>query len=266
MHPQIAAFARLAKENAVPTRKLEGQLTRLGRTMHDIAYDPMHDEIVVGSPFGQAILVFRGGAFGEEQPIRIIQGPRTQIVSATNGVDRVAIDPVNNEILVGSRLHKILVFAREANGDVEPIRILGGPNSEIGTNPAIRVDPVNNLLLISGQGGILVFDRTAIGNVQPRAVINGEPIGGSVQFEVYNGMIIAPRGDNIYAWSLRNTGDNVRPLWKIPAPLGPRASQLGIALDPAHKEVLVATGDGNQIRTFSVPEIFDWPSQSSERR
>ena len=262
MHPQIAAFARLAKENAVPTRKLEGQLTRLGRTMHDIAYDPIHDEIVVGSPFGQAILVFRGGAFGEEPPIRIIQGPRTQIVSATNGVDRVAIDPVNNEIIVGNRLHKILVFAREANGDVEPIRVLGGPNSELGTNPMIRVDPVNNLLIVAGQGGMLVFDRTATGNTKPRATIAG-PAGN--QFVVYNGMIIVPRADNIYAWNIHDTGADVRPLWKIPAPLGPRANQLGIVVDPLHKEILVATGEGNQIRTFSVPEIFDGVTESSER-
>jgi hypothetical protein len=259
MHPQIAAFARLAKENAVATRKLEGQLTRLGRTMHDIAYDPIHDEIVVGSPFAQAVLVFRGGAVGEERPIRIIQGPRTQIVSATNGVDRVAIDPVNNEILVGSRLHKILVFSREANGDAEPIRVLGGPDSELSTNPPMRVDPVNNLLLVSGQSGILVFDRTASGNAKPKAVLRGAgPAGGSAQFEVYNGMVISPRGDNIYAWSLEDTAENApKPLWRIPAPLGPRASQLGIVLDPPHKEVLVATGEGNQIRVFSVPELFD---------
>ena len=46
------------------------------------------------------------------------------------------------------------------------------------------------------------------------------------------------------------------PLWRIPAPLGPRASQLGIVLDPPHKEVLVATGEGNQIRVFSA-ELFD---------
>ena len=257
MHPQIAAFARLAKENAVATRKLAGQLTRLGRTMHDIAYDPIHDEIVVGSPFAQAVLVFRGGAFGEEPPIRIIQGPRTQIVSATNGVDRIAIDPVNNEILVTSRLHKILVFDREADGDVAPIRVLGGPDSQIGTNPPVRVDTVNNLLLISGNGGMLVFDRTASGNTKPKYVIGGAgPTGGSAQFEVYNGLVIAPRGDNLYAWNLRDSGPNVRPVWKIPAPLGPRANQLGIVLDPAHKEVLVATGEGNQIRTFSVPEFF----------
>ena len=259
MHPQIAAFARLAKENAEATRKLQGQLTRLGRTMHDIAYDAIHDEIVVGSPFAQAILVFHGGASGEEPPIRIIQGPRTQIVSATNGVDRVAIDPVHNEIFVGSRLHKILVFRRESNGDAEPIRVLGGPDSELGTNPPIRVDTVNNLLLVSGQSGILVFDRTASGNARPKAVLRGVgPTGGSAQFEVYNGMVISPgRDDHIYAWSLKDTAENPRPLWRIPAPLGPRASQLGIVLDPPHKEVLIATGEGNQIRVFSVPELFD---------
>jgi len=266
MHPQIAAFARLSKENAIARRKIQGQLSRLGRTMHDIAYDRLHDEIVVGSPFAQAVLVFRGGAFGEEPPIRTIQGPRTQIISAFNGVDRLAIDPVNNEILVGSRAHQILVFAREANGDVAPLRVLGGPDSEIGTNPPIRVDPVNNVILVSGQAGISVFDRTATGNAKPRAIIRGAgPAGGSAQFEIYNGLIIAPRGDYTYAWSLRDTEGTVRPVLKIPTPLGPRAAQLGIALDPAHKEVLVATGEGNTIRTFSVPELFDWESAKARR-
>ena len=48
-HPQIAAFARLAKEDTLPVRALEGQKTRISRTMHALAYDSMHDEIVVNS-------------------------------------------------------------------------------------------------------------------------------------------------------------------------------------------------------------------------
>ena len=79
-HPQIAAFARLAKENQPPVRTLEGQKTLLSRTMHGFSYDPIHDEIVVNSPLSQAILVFRGGANGEEAPLRIIQGPKTGIL------------------------------------------------------------------------------------------------------------------------------------------------------------------------------------------
>jgi DNA-binding beta-propeller fold protein YncE len=126
-------------------------------------------------------------------------------------------------------------------------------------NRRIRVDPVNNVILVAGQAGISVFDRTATGNVKPRAIIRGAgPTGGSAQFEIYNGLIIAPRGDYTYAWSLRDTEATVRPVLKIPTPLGPRAAQLGIAIDPAHKEVLVATGEGNTMRTFSAPELFDW--------
>lgn len=271
MHPQIAAFTRLAKENAVPTRKLEGQRTRLGRTMHDVAYDPIHDEIVVGSPFAQAVLTFRGGANGEESPVRIIQGSRTQIVSQWNGVDRLAIDPVHNEIYVGTLRNRILVFDREANGNVAPKRVLGGPDTQFGGNPVIRVDPERNFLLVTGGEGVLIFDRTASGNTPPRAVIGGAgPIGGAAQFELYNGLIIAPREreNAIYAWSINDTGQDVRPVLKIPAPLGERAGQLGIALDPVHKEVLVGTGAGNQIRTFSVPEVFDYTgtTQSSDGR
>ena len=51
-----------------------GQATKLSRTMHDIRYDAVHDEMLVTNPFAQAILVFRGGANGEEAPIRVIPG------------------------------------------------------------------------------------------------------------------------------------------------------------------------------------------------
>ena len=45
--------------------------------MHDIRYDAVHDEIIVPVPYAQAILTFRGGANGQEGPIRIIQGMKT---------------------------------------------------------------------------------------------------------------------------------------------------------------------------------------------
>jgi hypothetical protein len=255
----------LAEENSVPTRKLEGQLTRLGRTVHDLAFDALHDEIVVSSPFAQAILTFRGGANGQEPPLRIIQGPKTQIVSE-RGMDKVTIDPVNEEIIVATSLNQVLVFPREANGDVAPIRVLGGPDTKIDGygRPAMRVDPKNNLLLIANGSEILIFDRTASGNTPPKAVIEGP--SGIWQFEVYNDMIVYPRGHNIVAWGIHNTGSGVRPLLSIPAPLGERAAQTGIALDPLHKEVLIGTGQGNQIRTFHVPELFETAIPTSSAR
>ena len=73
-------FARLANGNEGPVRVIEGQGTKLSRTMHGIAYDSVHDEIIVPVHLAGAVLVFRAGATGEEAPIRIIQGPHTRIL------------------------------------------------------------------------------------------------------------------------------------------------------------------------------------------
>ena len=118
----------------------------LSRTMHDIRYNAVDDEIVVGNPFANAILTFRGGADGQEGPIRVIQGPNTRL----NGPDRFGVDVVNREILVGGD-GGTLVFPLDADGDVAPVRVI--PNGPRGT---IEVDPIHNLLVASGGGGIRV--------------------------------------------------------------------------------------------------------------
>ncbi len=81
----------------------------LGRTMHGIDYDDLHDEIVVPQQFGQAILVFKGSARGEEPPIRVIQGSKTMLTA----MDRLAVDPYNDEIYVPEG-DRVLVFDRTA--------------------------------------------------------------------------------------------------------------------------------------------------------
>ena len=230
--------------------------------------------MVVTNPFAQAILTFRGGAGGEEAPIRVIQGLRTRLNEA-RAMDKVAIDPVHNEIFVTTGSDNVLVFARDANGDVAPIRVLGGPDTQIGERPTVRVDPVRNLLFLTGQGGLLVFDRTASGNARPRVIMG--PRSGH-QFELYSpaGLIITHRSGALEGWSIdqglqlsNNGGGVLRPLWAIATPkMAPeRMAGTGIALDPAHKEVIASTGAGNTIFTFSVPEAFEQPpSQTAQAR
>ena len=89
-------FARLANGNVAPKRVIEGQATNLSRTMHGIAYDATHDEIVIPVALSGAILVFRADAKGETPPVRTIQGARTHLVRPHT----VAVDPVHDEILV----------------------------------------------------------------------------------------------------------------------------------------------------------------------
>jgi len=132
----------MADGGARPVRKLEGQTTLLGRTMHAIAYDEVHDEILVPIPLPQAILTFPGDANGEQRPRRVIQGSLTQLTDP----QRLAVDPVHDEIFVPIRT-KVLVFDRRANGNVAPIRVLEGPEGNVRSN-ALAVDPVNNLLVL----------------------------------------------------------------------------------------------------------------------
>jgi len=228
-HPQVAAFARLADGAAKPVRKLEGQKTFFSRSMHAIAYDEIHDEFYLPVPFPQAVLIFRGGANGEEAPIRIIQGPLTQLQRP----NRLAVDAVHNEIFMVGGGDEVWVFPREANGDVAPIRVLKGPDTQLGAD-AVAVDPVQNLLIVGSSTGrstsrgggdrFLIFNRTDQGNVKPKAVIGGPKSGFqrlSGPFAVYppKGWIIAgDRGGGasnemasnesyVGIWSVNDNGD-----------------------------------------------------------
>jgi len=281
--PQIAAFARLAKENTVPVRALEGQKSMISRTMHSLAYDSVHDEIVVNSPLAQAILTFRGGANGEEPPARFIQGPHTQIQGTDyDGNDKMTYDEMHGEIIIPVAGPKVLVFSRESNGDAAPIRVLAGPDTQIRGSrrghPLVGVDPVNNLLIVGstggegggrdsdgesarGRGALLIFDRTASGNTKPKAVIQGPntAFGGVGQIQTYppKGWIIAGAlGGGIGAWSIHDSGD-APPRWKIPVRQITGVAPSGVALDPVHKELIIASGARNVLLTFSWPEIFE---------
>jgi hypothetical protein len=275
----------MAKEDTPYLRSIEGQKSLLGRTMHDLAYDAVHDEIVVTSPLTQAILTFRGGATGEEAPIRVIQGPKTGI-QGVGATGKVGIDPDNNMIILATPAprNELLFFSRMANGDVAPVRKIAGPDTQLdngtqreggGNVPAIRIDSVHNLLLIptNGRGGgnggggrVLVFDRNASGNVKPKAIVVG-PVRLGNQFEVYgpNRLMITHSQGTLELWRIPESGESTEPPVRIPAPLGRNSADTGIALDPAHKEVIIATAAGNTIMTFAVPEVFDRPTTTSSR-
>jgi hypothetical protein len=290
--PQIAVFARSAKEDSVPLRAIEGQKSLLGRTMHDIAFDDIHDEIVVTSPLTQAILSFRGAASGEEPPLRVIQGDKTQI-KGVGAAGKVSIDPVNNEIYLATPDQTILVFNRTDNGNVAPKRVLGGPHTQLslgkqntdnavfsgngynvyggGNVPCIRIDAVHNLLLVPvdgrglpDSGAVLIYDRTASGDTPPKAMIKG-PVRMGNQFDIYPPALklISHTGNNFEIWKIPTSGTSTEPPQKIVAPLGRQSGDIGLVVDPLHKEVIVATAAGNTVETFYVPEAFDTSATTS---
>ncbi len=246
--------------------------------MHDIRYDAVHDEIYVTNPFAQAILVFRAAANGEEAPVRIIQGPHTQL----DNPDRLEVDPVHNEIFIPGG-DRILVFPRDGKGDVAPVRVIRGPDTKLDRAGSIAVDPDHNLIIVGlgtaavggvfgheNTGSMLIFNRTDTGNALPRAVIGG-PKSGIVsihQIRTYppKGWIIAaqpgeaytqaePEGVFIGVWSINDNGD-VPPRWKIAGPKSKMKKPRGVALDPKNKEIIVADMRLNAVLTYYFPEIF----------
>ena len=267
-HPQIAAFARLAKENTLPERVIHGQKSRLSRTMHDIRYDAIHDEFVVANPFAQAILTFRGGANGEEAPIRILQGPSTQL----RGGSRLDIDPVHNELFVPTG-GSILVFRREAQGNEEPIRVIRGPNTRLREVSSVAVDPVRNvvaagIIAVPRGGGMATFNRTDSGDVKPRTVIRGPKTGivRIIQIQILpKGWIVAaqpgireeqePEGVFVGVWHVNDNGD-VAPRWKLSGPKSTLLKPRGVAVNPKHKELIIADMRLNSVLTYYFPEIF----------
>ena len=254
-----------------PVRRIEGTKTFLARTMHSIEYDAIHDEIIVPVPEGGAILTFRGGASGEEPPIRMIQGPLTQLLKP----DRLGVDPVNNEILVPDG-DRVFVYPREANGNVAPIRILG-PDTKLSAS-ALAVDTIHDLLIVVGRTGkgynsqIQIFDRKASGNTKPKVVISGPNTGLLSEggpFTIYapTGKILVPiRGavpgtameapdSFIGIWNITDSGD-VPPHWKVGGPRGAFKMIRGVAVNAKYKEVIASDKRLNAVLTFSLPAIF----------
>ena len=281
----MAAFARLANGNAAPRRVITGQGSKLGRSVHGIAYDPVHDEIVVPNPLADAVLVYRGGAQGAEPPIRVIQGPRTKLVTP----HAVSLDVEHGEILVASLTGKtIYVFRWNANGDVAPLRLIKGPKTTLGHVVGLGVDPATDLLAVASTKEVLIFNRTDDGDVAPRAVLAGPRTGiedEPWQIQIYQGKIFLAASNhlhqNVYSgvklkgtytqippdpwlepglgfvglWKISDKGD-VPPRAVIKGPFSGLLHPTGLAINPKHGEIYVSDSIRNGVLSFLVPEFF----------
>jgi hypothetical protein len=214
------------------------------------------------------VLVFRGAANGDEAPVRIIQGSRTQFRDPVS----VAVDPVHNEIYVfnmsGPSDKGVLVFDRLAQGDVPPKRVLN-----IGAGHGV-VDPVHDLLIVSGGGGIQMYDRLAEGHAKPKATIAGPnshargaralkvyPPTGAIIANINAGGEDATEGAFTGVWNIDDNGD-VPPRWMIGR--GTLRQIRGLAVNAKEKAVLISDKFLNGVLTYSVPEVFDVGSRPRE--
>ena len=206
----FVVFNREARKLDAPVRSVRGPKTQMADP-HGIYFDETHNEVVVanhgnfrpvelitsytaydaresrqersgdrldenarGKFLPSSITVFDGDAKGDVAPLRVIQGPLSQIDWPMG----VAVDEVNDEIVVANNGDSsVLVFPRTAHGDAPPKRIIRGPLT--GVKGPMGVAVANNEIYVANFGDhtALVFPRLAAGNVRPRRVIRNAPAG-----------------------------------------------------------------------------------------
>jgi len=207
----VVVFNKNAKDEDSPIRILQGRKTLMADP-HGITLDPKRGEIFVSNwgtnndrpplseggggdarheredfPVGRArafsgsgkiqppsITVYPKNAQGDTAPLRVIQGPKTQMDWPTS----LAVHPERGEIYVANDTgDSVIVFKADASGDVAPIRVLKGPRTMIKNPTGVTLDLVNNELWVAnfGSHSATVFAVDAGGNVSPKRVIRSGP-------------------------------------------------------------------------------------------
>jgi hypothetical protein len=218
--------------------------------------------------YAQAIQIYKADADGEVPPIRIIQGPKTQMVNP----DKLMMDSVNNEIYVPQG-NRVLVFDGDGQGDIAPKRILG-PVQGLGASN-VDIDAVHNLVVTGGGGGrngarFVVFDRTASGpDAKPKWIIQGphtqltrtqgpfaiQPARGLIVSGVRTVEELGGPDNFVGVWDELKGGDQP-PIYRIGGPNVLLQQVRGVVLNPKYKELIVSDKRINGVLTYYFPEIF----------
>lgn len=117
----INVYAAGSTGNVRPRIAIFGKRTLLNYALPGGITLDAGNNIYVAANAGESLIKFRAGAHGDARPMQAIYGTRTKL-QYTYGV---AVDP-SGEIYANNRrfTNVVIVFARNANGDVPPIRTI----------------------------------------------------------------------------------------------------------------------------------------------
>src|SRR3989442_6154896 len=128
------------------------------------------------------INVYPLDAEGDTAPLRVIQGPRTQLDWAGG----MQLDPDTQEIYVANDVgSSILVFKETDNGNVAPTRIIKGSKTGLNHPAGISLDLKNKEFWVSNMGNSTAtcYSLKANGDATPVRTIRSAPLGRqSVKF------------------------------------------------------------------------------------
>lgn len=189
--------------------------------------------------------------------------------------DNAVVDSIHNEVFTAQfRSDSILVFRRDVGGAVAPIRIIHGPKTKLDRPFRLSVDPVNNLLAVTGIPGLLIFDSRVNGDVAPRWIIAGPKTGLGGEGSLISTPVLYPQGRKIIVaggTKMSNSddaSDGIIGVWKygesgdIPPWAVLHGSKLtkmtrasgGMDINPKAKELIISSH--GVILFYRLPEVF----------
>jgi DNA-binding beta-propeller fold protein YncE len=200
----MPVFDRNAKGNVSPNRKLATPYSTFA-----IVGDEENQELLMTIQEDNAVVTFKKTAKGQDPPVRLLQGPSTQMadphglaldtktglifvtnwginyerrIGEANGRGRDNRKPnwpsQNGRDINGSgkvQLPSITVYRKDDKGDVAPIRTIQGPKTLLDWPTSIALHPDRNEIFVANDTGdsITVYREDANGDAAPVRVIKG---------------------------------------------------------------------------------------------
>jgi len=193
--PRVMVYRKEATGDEKPLRVLQGEHTGL-YDAHGVALDVKRNLMFVsnwgnasdykaagsGKFYPPSITVYPVDANGDTPPLRVIQGPKTQLDWAGG----MSLDPDNGNLYVANDVgNSILVFKETDQGDVAPSRVIKGKKTGLSHPAGISVDTKNKEIWVSNMGNssATCYSLTANGDATPVRTIRSAPLGRtSVKF------------------------------------------------------------------------------------
>jgi hypothetical protein len=203
----VTVYDSAARGDAAPTRMLgiptTGNNSGISLAVDRAGYLYIGSERVAWEDSG-SVAVFDKGADGDVEPLRVLAGHNTGLRwPAALTVDRHGnLYAVNYE---RSRDDTVRVWGPDAEGNLEPCRVIAGERTGLARPVGLAVDRKDRLYVASAghrrPGGVSVFDAWADGDASPSRTFSAPEISDGMRQPE---RLAIGRGDSLYVRSARN--------------------------------------------------------------
>ena len=213
-----------------------------------IAADEEAQELFITAQWPAAVFVYRKGAEGREAPLRILEGPKTQL-AATQGI---VLDTENQAFYVANWGYRSEILEGKAYSDIP---VTGRGIYRTWPMPDKWYAFWRNHRYVPGSGkmdppSIAVFPLKASGNTPPLRMIQGSntqldwPAHISLDVEHQELFVSNTMENSVLVFRATDSG-NAAPIRVLKGPKTEIDRPLGMYYDPKHQEIVVSNW-GNQ--------------------